>query len=222
MRRPHPFLQLAELFDCVEDVVVWVKDREGRYRWVNRAFLINYSLDDHHDRTNGDVIGKTDYDFSPAYLADQFRLDDESVLDGKRIVDRIEQVAQPDGRAAWSVTNKIPLVDDRGAIVGTAGISRKLVSPDQAIALGSEFGPVLAYMRDHYHTTITNGHLAKLAHLSVRGVRAQVPGGLPSDAAKVPAEIEDADRQSGAGLDQSVARRGRRRLRVLGPEPFHA
>ena len=60
------------------------------------------------------------------------------------------------------------MVDDRGAIVGTAGISRKLVSPDQAIALGSEFGPVLAYMRDHYHTTITNGHLAKLAHLSVR------------------------------------------------------
>ena len=221
MRRPHPFLQLAELFDCVEDVVVWVKDREGRYRWVNRAFLINYSLDDHHDRTNGDVIGKTDYDFSPAYLADQFRLDDESVLDGKRIVDRIEQVAQPDGRAAWSVTNKIPLVDDRGAIVGTAGISRKLVRPTRR----SRWGRVRAGPRLHARPLSYDDHQRPFgeacAPVGAR-VRPQVPGGLPSDAAKVPAEIEDADRQSGAGLDQSVARRGRGRLRVLGPEPFHA
>jgi AraC-like DNA-binding protein len=171
MKRHQQFLQLAELFDCVEDVVVWVKDRDGRYCWVNRAFLINYALDGRHGRTiadASDVIGKTDYDFSPDFLADQFRLDDESVLGGKRIVDRIEQVVQPDGQAVWSVTNKIPLVDDHGAIVGTAGITRKLVSPDQAIAPGSEFGVVLAYMRDHYHTTITNSRLARLAHMSVR------------------------------------------------------
>jgi AraC-like DNA-binding protein len=167
MSRFQPFLQLAELFDCVEDVIVWIKDRDGRYRWVNRAFHINHSLDG-REGASGDVIGMTDYDLSPAFLADQFRLDDESVLAGKRIVDRIEQVAQPDGQAVWSVTNKIPLVDDRGAIVGTAGITRKLVSPDQAIAPGSEFGPVLAYMRDHYHATVANARLARLAHMSVR------------------------------------------------------
>src|SRR5262249_4666539 len=35
---PHPqMLQLAELLDFIEDVVAWVKDRAGRYRWVNRA-----------------------------------------------------------------------------------------------------------------------------------------------------------------------------------------
>ena len=36
-------LQLAPLFDCLDDVLVWVKDRDGRYRWVNRAFLISYA-----------------------------------------------------------------------------------------------------------------------------------------------------------------------------------
>src|SRR5262245_15913819 len=80
----HPqLLQMAALFDCVDDVVVWIKDRVGRYCWVNRAFLINYSLDDRRDRAGPDlrdVIGKTDYDLSPAFLADQFRLDDEYVL----------------------------------------------------------------------------------------------------------------------------------------------
>jgi AraC-like DNA-binding protein len=162
---------MAALFDCVDDVLAWVKDRDGRYRWVNRAFLINYSLDDRRGRTSPDlrdVLGKTDYDLSPAFLADQFRLDDEYVLTGKRIVNRIELVSQPDGPAVWNVTNKIPLVDDGGAIVGTAGITRRLDAPERASAPGAEFGPVLAYLRDHYPAPITNRQLARLAHMSVR------------------------------------------------------
>ena len=73
-----------------------------------------------------DVIGKTDYDLSPAFLADQFRLDDEHVLAGNRIVDRIELVGQPDGLTVWNLTNKIPLVDADGSVVGTAGLTRNL------------------------------------------------------------------------------------------------
>jgi AraC-like DNA-binding protein len=169
---PHPqMLQLAELFDHVEGVVAWVKDRDGRYRWVNRAFLINYSLDHHGERTNldlRDVLGKTDYDLSPAFLADQFRLDDEYVLTGKRIVNRVEMVGQPSGATAWNVTNKIPLFDASGAVVGTAGITRKLDAPARDVVPGFEFGPVLAYMRDHYHTPVTNRQMARLAHMSVR------------------------------------------------------
>ena len=171
MRLPQQWLQLAALFDCVDDALVWVKDRDGRYCWVNRAFLINYSLDDRRSRTAPDVrdvLGKTDYDLSPAFLADQFRLDDEYVLTGKRIVDRIELVGQPDGLTVWNVTNKIPLVDDGGAVVGTAGITRRLDAAGRALAPGSEFGPVLAHLRDHFHTPVTNRQLARLAHMSVR------------------------------------------------------
>ena len=79
-------MQLAELFDRVDDVLAWVKDRDGRYYWVNRFFLISYSLDRHRagPRLEADeVLGKTDYDLSPAFLADQFRTDDEYVLTGR-------------------------------------------------------------------------------------------------------------------------------------------
>jgi AraC-like DNA-binding protein len=172
MRQHRNWLQLAELFDCVEDVLVWVKDRDGRYCWVNRAFLLNYAMDRRHPSPTcpdpQDVLGKTDYDLSPAFLADQFRLDDEYVLSGKRIVNRIEMVGQPDGLTVWNVTNKIPLVDDDGAVIGTAGITRRLDTHPREIAPGSEFGAVLAYMRDHYHAPITNRQLARLAHMSVR------------------------------------------------------
>jgi AraC-like DNA-binding protein len=164
-------LQMAALFDCLEDVLAWVKDRDGRYCWVNRAFLINYSLD-REQREEGagseDLVGKTDYDLSPTFLADQFRLDDEHVLTGKRIMNRIELVGQPDEQGVWNVTNKIPLVDDAGTIIGTAGITRRLNLPREEVVPGTEFGPVLAYMRDHYHATITNQELARMAHMSVR------------------------------------------------------
>jgi AraC-like DNA-binding protein len=179
LRQHRQALQLAELFDFVDDVLVWVKDRDGRYRWVNRAFLINYVLDHQADPSPGDardVLGKTDYDLSPAFLADQFRLDDEYVLTGRRIVNRIEMVGQPEGRAVWNVTNKIPLVDELGAVVGTAGITRKLEESGHSAGMGSGFGPVLAYMKDHYHEPITNRQLARLAHMSVRSFERKFRG----------------------------------------------
>src|SRR5262245_55798572 len=141
MRLPRSWLQWAALLDCLNDVQAWAKDRDGRYVWVNRAFLVSYSLDGGRDGAApglDDVIGKTDYDVSPAFLADQFRLDDEYVLAGHRIVDRIELVGQPDGPAAWNVTNKVPLIDDQGAVIGTAGITRRLATPGPAVATGRE------------------------------------------------------------------------------------
>jgi AraC-like DNA-binding protein len=165
------WLPLAELFDCVEDVLVWVKDREGHYCWVNRAFLINFTMDSRQDSGVADpqdVIGKTDYDLSPAFLADQFRLDDEYVLAGHRIVDRIELVGQPEGQPVWNLTNKIPLVGADGSVVGTAGLTRNLSVTRQGQGPVPGFGPVLAYLRDHYQTTVTNRQLAKQAHMSVR------------------------------------------------------
>jgi AraC-like DNA-binding protein len=105
---------------------------------------------------------------SPTFLADQYRLDDEQVLTGKRIVNRIELVGQPEGLTVWSVTNKIPLTNTDGAIIGTAGITRRLDTPRPEMVPGTEFVPVLAYLRDHYDAPIINQQLARLAHLSVR------------------------------------------------------
>jgi AraC-like DNA-binding protein len=175
----QPLLALAELFNCVEDALVWVKDREGRYCWVNRAFLMNFEMNNHQPSAGAGmeaIIGKTDYDLSPEFLADQFRLDDEYVLTGERIVNRIEMVGQPDGQTVWNVTDKVPLFDNEGSIIGTAGITRRLNAPGRDNATGSEFGPVLAYMRDHYHSPISNQQLARLAHTSVRAFERKFRG----------------------------------------------
>jgi AraC-like DNA-binding protein len=166
MLKEPQLLQLTELFNYVEDVLAWVKDRDGRYCWVSRANLVAYSASLGDDPRN--ILGKTDHDLSPAFLADQYLLDEKYVLEGNRLVNRIELVPQPDGTTAWHVTTKIPVFASDGTIIGTAGVSRRLNATKQGAFPGTEFEPVLAYLRDHYGLPITNIMLARLAHMSVR------------------------------------------------------
>jgi AraC-like DNA-binding protein len=161
----------AELLDVLPDVLAWVKDRHGRYLWVNRAFVIQYSLDQPHGHASASadsILGKTDYDLSPAFLADQFRLDDEQVLAGHRIVNRLERVGGSRGATVWNVTNKIPVVDAKGAVIGTAGVTRAAGPASRFEATAPGFGPALAHMRAHFQHEITNRRLAAVSNMSLR------------------------------------------------------
>ncbi len=161
----------AELLDFLPDVLAWVKDRQGRYLWVNRAFLVQYSLDHqsgHEAGSAASVLGKTDYDLSPAFLADQFRLDDEQVLAGNRIVNRLERLGDSGGVTVWNITDKIPVVDAKGVIIGTAGITRAAGPASSLEATTPGFGPALDYMRAHFQREITNERLASISNMSLR------------------------------------------------------
>jgi AraC-like DNA-binding protein len=171
--------QLIGLFDCLEDVQVWIKDRRGRYIWVNQAFLLNFALNERAPNAKlSQVRGKTDYDLCPRYLADQYHSNDEQVLAGHSLLNRIELVGEADGLACWNVTNKIPLRALNGAVIGTAGMTWQLKASDSAILPGSDFVSVLDYFRDHYPKTITNTQLARLCGLSVRAFERKFRAGF--------------------------------------------
>jgi AraC-like DNA-binding protein len=106
-------------------------------------------------------------------MADQFRLDDEQVLAGHRIIHRIERVGEFEGITTWNVTNKIPVRNAKGAIVGTTGMTRTLNRDELPSGTLSEFEPVLAWMRDHFHRAITNRQLAAAAKMSLRAFERQ-------------------------------------------------
>lgn len=166
----------AELLDHLPDVLAWVKDRHGRYRWVNRAFLIQYSLD--HPAgdefvTVENILGKTDYELSPPFLADQFRQDDEQVLAGQRIINRLERLGESEETTVWYITDKVPVVNAKGAIIGTAGISRAAGPANSIQPTVAGFGPALAHMRAHFSREITNRHLASVSNMSLRAFERQ-------------------------------------------------
>lgn len=159
-----PVAAFMELFDCIEGVHFWVKDREGRYRAMNRACLLDYSLG-----SFAEAEGKTDFDLSPAHIATQFRLDDERVLKGAKIVNRVELVGHFDHTAVWCVTDKVPLRDARGRIVGTAGVARPLArDAERPATVDTALARAIAFLREHLLEPLDNATLARHVGLSVR------------------------------------------------------
>lgn len=156
---------IGGLFDFIEELQFWVKDCEGVYCAVNRGFLLNFAMTDADE-----IIGKTDFDVEPIHIALQFRADDEFVLSGKTIRNRIELVGRFDHTAVWCVTDKVPLFGPAGKIIGTTGITRPLPRTDQPVVspIDPQMSSVVDYLRSHMHLPIDNPTLAGVAGLSVR------------------------------------------------------
>jgi AraC-like DNA-binding protein len=167
--RPHVLLldrlaaSIAGLFNHLDGVQFWIKDLENCYVHANRTLLINYALDDVVQ-----IVGKTDYDLSPAFLADQFWFDDEQVLKGHHVSNRIELVGGTNVPPHWSVTNKVPLRDAHGRIIGTAGTTSDLGADGRAVEIPHHFNAVLERIRDGYRAALSNRELASVSGLSVR------------------------------------------------------
>ena len=160
--------EVAELLDFLQDMF-WVKDPGGKYCFVNVPFLLNFSLKD-----RSEIIGKTDFDFFDPVLANQYRIDDEKVLRGTRIISRIELVGRFNHTARWCVTSKIPLRDERGKIVGTAGVTREAQDHTRLNRIGdSPLSVAVHYISQHYGDKISNTQLAKISGLSVSALHRQ-------------------------------------------------
>jgi AraC-like DNA-binding protein len=156
--------EAIELFDYAQDVLLWMKDANGRYRWINLPFLINYGFNSREE-----VLGRTDLDLSSPTLASQYRLDDECVLRGERILSRVELVGRFDHTARWYITSKIPLHDAKGKVVGTTGIARPLKGRPAATE-EAPLSPAIHFISEHYAEPITNQQLADLCGMSVRAL----------------------------------------------------
>tara|TARA_R110002049_G_scaffold72490_6_gene187384 strand:+ start:67119 stop:67877 length:759 start_codon:yes stop_codon:yes gene_type:complete len=155
--------ELLATYDLLGDTAAWVKDTQFQYRWANRTFLLNHSLSD-----LSELVGKTDQEISPAYLADLYQSDDASVLNGQTIVARVEPVGTYEAMPRWNQTWKRPLHDGKGNVVAAFGLSRQLPETNAPEFPFSDLVPVLNHMRTHTARQVTNRELAQLAHLSVR------------------------------------------------------
>jgi len=158
-------LPFRELLEVMPDVQAWMKDREGSYLWVNRAFLMNYGL-----TRLGQVVGKTDRDLSPAHLAAYFQEGDQAVLAGRPVNDRLELVGRYDHSAHWCRTTKLVTCGAKGHPAGTVGFTRKLSATEIDQMAEIPLGSVVAAMIRKMGRKVTSAELAKAAGMSVRGL----------------------------------------------------
>ena len=118
---------LQAMLDNVPDRI-YFKDTESRFIQCNRAVAKRVGVEEPKQ-----VIGKTDFDFYPREKAEEFRKDDQKLIQsGEALLNKTEQVIKPNGEITWSSVTKVPLRDENGKAVGLVGISRDITERKQA------------------------------------------------------------------------------------------
>jgi len=96
--------------------VIYVKDLDGRFLFVNRRFEELFKL------SNSQVIGRTNHEIWSREIADAFRANDLEVLKQNRVIEYEEFAPHDDGLHTY-LSLKLPLYDQTGKAYATCGIS---------------------------------------------------------------------------------------------------
>lgn len=138
--------------------IVYLKDTEGRYIYVNNRFCELV----HTDRT--EILGKTDPEVFPPSQAGEYQRNDREVLDSKTTQSFYEPVHLSDGIDRTNMSVKFPLHDGEGKIYGLCGIStdvtermeleEKLRRTERLNALGRLTGGIAHDFNNHLTVVI--------------------------------------------------------------------
>jgi PAS domain S-box-containing protein len=98
---------------------IYAKDRDSRFLFGNNRMARLAGVE-----APPQLIGKTDFDFFPSELAAKYFADEKQVMDsGQSLFDYEELVEDQDtGELGWTVTTKVLLRDEQGAVNGIVGI----------------------------------------------------------------------------------------------------
>ncbi len=154
--------QLMAMFDLFPHTLFWIKDMNHKFIHVNQAFIENRKL-----KKAEDIIGKTDFDLFPIHLARQFFRDDNKVLAGQQVTERLEMNVSQTGDKAWYSTSKRPIINDNDEIIGSYGITQQLKKQAMALLGGDSLSVAVDYIREHFHENFTIDKLAEVSHLSI-------------------------------------------------------
>jgi PAS domain S-box-containing protein len=152
------------LFNHLPGVLFFAKDREGRLLAANRALLDLYGY-----RHEEDFWGVTDFELLPRSLAEKFREDDLRVVrTGVPMLEIVELFLSRQGIPAWFLTNKLPVRNRDGEVIGVMGTIQDYEKQRELLPADSDISPALAHIRSNFHREVPIPDLAKKCGLSVR------------------------------------------------------
>ena len=159
--------QFRQLFEHLPGIYFFVKD--GRSRLICASQPIVERLGFRHET---EIVGSTDYEFFPPQIADNFIRDDRWVMEtGQSLIGRVEIWYKDQGILDWFVTNKLPLRDEGGRIIGLMGTIQSYDDKQKKLLPFFEITRVVDYIREHHQQPITVEQLSQLIDLSPRQLR---------------------------------------------------
>jgi len=114
---------LRSLLDNSPDQI-YFKDAQSRFVKSSNAQANQFGL-----KNAEEVVGKTDFDFfDEEHARPAFEDEQEIIRTGHPLVGRVEKEVWKDGRVSWALTNKMPIRNKDGKIIGTLGISKDITA----------------------------------------------------------------------------------------------
>lgn len=114
------YLMLRTVVDNLP-VAIYAKDCDSRFIFANKAIAETGGY-----QSPDELIGKSDHDFHPTDLADEYLKQEQQMLEeNKPIVSKEEQVIHSDKSEHWYLTSKIPVSND-GEVIGFVGIGQDI------------------------------------------------------------------------------------------------
>lgn len=160
----HPNAHFHTLFDHLPGVCFYCKDTEGRFMLVSRSFLQHHQL--RHER---EILGLTDFDVAPHYMASGYVRDDARLLAGQtRCVERVELWFDEQGTPDWFFVSKLPLKDADGRICGTAGVVRRAAEHEMRLPMIQSVARAVEVIRRDFAGPVVLREVARACGLSMR------------------------------------------------------
>lgn len=100
----------------------YFKDKDSRFLFISKTVASRLGIVD-----RSYVIGKTDFDlFKDPHATEAYQDEQYIIKTGKPILGKVEMETWMDGSITWVSTSKYPLLDSKGNIIGTWGVSRNI------------------------------------------------------------------------------------------------
>ena len=115
-----------QLFDCLSDIVYFIKDTKGQYQTINTTLVERCGCQE-----KSELIGKRPSDLVGATFGEPYEIQDRTVIEtGLPLQNQLELHAYRSGEPGWCVTTKLPLLGPEEEVVGLVGISQDLKTPN--------------------------------------------------------------------------------------------
>lgn len=154
--------EIVKMFDLLPNTLFWIKDKESRFIHANVNFIEHIGV-----KSLEQMLGKSDLAFSPKHLARQYMIDDQKVMQGQSITNRLELNMLKGGGYGWFATSKRPFHDEQGEIKGSYGFTQYLDETSTLLSNINEIKTAVKYIRENYGREITIEKLASISFLSV-------------------------------------------------------
>jgi PAS domain S-box-containing protein len=155
---------LEILLNSLPGIQVFAKDLSGRFTFINNEALQSYGK-----TSEDEVIGKTDFDIFDGKLAENYVTSDREIFETQQAQTNItEMVPNRHRKVEWVVTNKIPLFDLNGELMGLLGTCQNFNNSQKNLLPYLDILSGVEYIEKHYMESIDIAQYASLSHMSIR------------------------------------------------------